>query len=742
VDAFDKMRSTLLIAIVLGAGGVSAMAVHRSRPALPVRAAAHPLRFERNEGQVDEKLRFVARGRGYGLYFTKEGPTIALDRHVDTPRTWRKERTLEHAELSGSDKAVFSMQLAGGREVEPVGSDVLPGTSNYFIGTDPARWRQGVPAFGKVTYPRVLPGVDFVCYGADQGRLEYDLLLAPGVDPATVAFRFRGARSVELDGGDAVLQLRNGATVRQPPPVAYELDGAGQRFPVSATYAIRAEGELGFSVHGHDARRKLVIDPVLIYSTYLGGSAGDEANGIARDAAGNVFVVGDTASADLPTMSPFQGALAGGSDAMIARLDPSGALLYVSYFGGSSSDAALGVALDHSGNAYVVGGTGSVNLPTLTPAQPSYHGGGDGFVAKFSASGGTLMYSTYLGGEGYDELYSVAVDASGEASVAGYTESTTTLPIVAAAQSTNGGGGDGFVAKLSATGSSFVYSTYLGGSAADVTQAIALDPAGNAYAAGYTNSTNFPTTAGVLRTSNAGGYDAFVAKLGPAGSFAYSTLLGTFVEDEANAVAVDAGGNAYVTGHTYSSSFPTTAGAPQTVLGGNADAFVAKLNPTASALVYSTYLGGAGLDDAYGIGVDQAGAAYVLGNTVSTNFPIAGGTPVQATSGGGYDMFVAKLAPSGTALLYGTYLGGSANDYAGGLAISATGDVHVAGRTYSSDFPTQAAAQALLAGATDGVVIRLHPDVVAVPAADWRLALPALLAAGGLALRLRRRRAC
>ncbi|HEV8306236.1 MAG TPA: SBBP repeat-containing protein, partial [Methylomirabilota bacterium] len=462
-----------------------------------------PLAFEANRGQTDPRVDFLARGRGYTLFLT---PTEAVLVLKATPGRSRPASPAEGDAVLGPAAGVVRMKLVGANSSpRVVGLDALPGRVHYFLGNDPTRWRTDIPTYARVRYDEVYPGVSLVYYGR-QGQLEYDLVVAPGADPAPIRLAFEGAEGLALEaGGDLVVRTAHGE-LRLHAPVVYQ-EVQGTRVPVPARFTLVSEPcpaaechvaplTVGVAVAAYDSRHPLVIDPVLIYSTFLGGSGADEGFGIAVDAAGSAYVTGWTASASFPTTAG---------------------------------------ALD------------------------------------------------------------------------------TTF---------NGGSADAFVTKLNSTGSALVYSTYLGGSGEDKSQAIAVDAAGNAYVTGWTDSSDFPTTAGAFQTALGGGRDAFVAKLNPSGSgLVYSTYLGGSGNesnvDFSPGIALDAAGNAYVTGGTSSSNFPTTAGAFQTSLGGSFDAFVTKLNPTGTALVYSTYLGGSGDDQGHGIQVDASGHAYVTGYTGS-----------------------------------------------------------------------------------------------------------------------------
>jgi hypothetical protein len=596
--------------------------------------------------------------------------------------------------------------------VKIAGTDELAGTSNYFIGDDPAKWLTGVPTYAKVKYEGIYSGIDLVYYG-NQQQLEYDFIVAPGADPRRIAFEVSGAKRIRRDAeGDLVLTMKTGESeILWHKPVVYqEEDGARQL--VAARYALTDSNRVGFEVAKYDASRPLYIDP-LIYSTYLGGIGTDLGTGIAVDSAGNAYVTGYTNSIDFPTKNPLQ-ATYGGSydDAFVAKINPTGlALVYSTYLGGSGRDMGFGIAADSAGNAYVTGLTDSTDFPTMNPIQPANGGLEDVFVAKLNPTGSALVYSTYLGGSADDGSYGIAVDSAGNAYVTGGTVSTD-FPVTPGAFQPACGGtdncayGDAFVAKLNAAGSALDYSTYLGGSRQDHCHGIAVDGAGNAYVTGYTLSTDFPVH-GALQNTNAGNGDAFVAKFNPSGSaLVYSTYLGGSSSDFGRGIAADSAGNAYVTGYTISNNFPTANALQPAKGGGGVDAFVAKINPTGSAFVYSTYLGGSLQDYGYGIAADSAGNAYVTGLTASKNFPTR--NPLQKKQAGSGDAFVAKLNSTGSAFVYSTLLGGTLTDSAYGIAVDSAGNAYITGQTSSTDFPTLNPLQPANAGAPDAFVAKFY----------------------------------
>jgi hypothetical protein len=613
------------------------------------------------------------------------------------------------------------MQLLGANMASRVvGTGELPGKVNYFIGNDPAKWRTNVPTYAQVKYENVYPGVDLIYYG-NQGRLEYDFVVAPGADPGLIALRFRDGSDVAIDqNGDLLL---NSEDVRFQKPVVYQNDD-GTRKPVESQYVMTADNTIRFTVGDFDRSKPLVIDPVLVYSTYLGGSEVDSGKGIAVDASGNAYIIGDTRSSDFPAANAIQPTFTGFHHTVfVTKINASGsALVYSTYLGGSLpnsegfiSDSPGGIAVDASGNAYVTGSTASPDFPTtvgaLQPTSPICPGSNcgtfdavAGFVTKINADGSALVYSTYLGGTFADGGNSIAVDSHGNVYVTGFAGSKD-FPTVNALQSTLGSGArsNAFVSKINASGSAFVYSTYLGGASGDnfdVGTSIAADASGNAYVTGWTRSSSFPTANALQPTLKGLIQNAFVTKINANGSaFVYSTYLGgrnisddtpKDPGDQGNGIAVDSSGNAYVTGQTSSADFPTV-NALQSTLVGPTDAFLTKINASGSALVYSTFLGGSGDDRADSAAVDAVGNAYIAGTTGSTNFPAV--NAVQSTFGGGSfgfgtDSFVAEINPSGGALVYSTYLGGSGDEFSGGITLDPLGNVYLTGFTRSPNFPT------------------------------------------------------
>lgn len=669
--------------------------------------AALPLSFELNQGQTNDRVKFLARSSGYLLFLTSNEAVMALD----NPAAHRKGKENREARSRIDDgesadsgtrppRLIVRMKLAGANPAPRIeGLDQLPSSSNYFSGPDPAKWRTNISNYSRVRYAEVYSGIDMVYYG-DQRQLEYDFVVAPGADTDAIQMVFSGIDDFEISRtGDLLLHTTKGC-IRQSKPVAYQ-EANGVKEEVFVSYVPNGLGRVGFQVGHYDRTRPLIIDPVLIYSTYLGGSGFDQGYAIAVDSLGNAYVTGTTAAADFPTTARAFQTNYGGGDAFVSKLNPAGtALVYSTYLNGASGN---GIAVDSAGNAYVTGEAGPTNFPTTPGAFQTSPMGFDIFVTKLNPAGSALVYSSRFGGSFDDFGRGIALDGAGNAYITGWTvcrSTNCTFPIVNAFQPDYAGGNnDAFVTKIDSSGSALVYSTYLGGGKIinakdDWGEGIAVDSAGSAYVTGYTYAPDFPVTAGAYDTTR-NGLDAFIAKFTPDGaSLVYSTFLGGIGREQGQGIAVDANGNAYITGITESSDnpftsayegFPVTPGAFQ--MRGSFDAFVTKLNPKGSALVYSTYLGGsAGVDRGWAIAIDLAGNAYVTGDTTSSDFPTA--NAIQATYGGGLsDAFVAKLNAAGSGLVYSTFLGGSLFDEGRGIALNGS-NAYATGDTSSSDFPT------------------------------------------------------
>lgn len=673
------------------------------------RYARLPLGFEANRGQTAPQVKFLCRARGYTMFLTQSARLV-----VSVPQPPRTVGELHWVSLRGSTGRnpgttdVLQLRPLGANPAPRVdGVEELFGKANYFVGNEPKRWRRDVPRFRKVRYRNLYPGIDLVFYGT-QRLLEYDFVVRPGADPQVIRLAVDGACSVgPAENGDLVLQLR-GCELRLRRPTAYQ-EIRGHRRRVSARFAVAPgrESVIRFQLGRYDSTRPLIIDPVLVYSTYLGGSVEDEARGLVVDEALNVYVVGTTKSMNFPLAGSSQ-AGRGGIEAFITKLDYGGTrLLYSTVLGGTGDDFGWTIDVDSQGNAYVAGDTYSSDFPlkNALPGQRTRPGPVAAFVTKLNSFGNALLYSTYLGGSGADGggkggSMGIAVNGEGEAYVTGTTNSQDFPTTDKAVQSHAGGTSeDAFVAKLSASGAELVFATYLGGTASDEGRSIGVDTSGNAYITGVTSSTDFPVSSGAEQSVLQGPTDAFVTKLAANGAtLSYSRYLGGGLQDEAKDVAVDAVGAAYVTGFTSSADFPLRRefdaylGAQGSFDDAYPDAFVTKLSPS-GAVEYSTYLGGSGWDVGWGIAVDPRGHAFVTGGTerwASAPPPVPDPFPLRnelaGPAGTSRDGFLVKFDPTGSTLIYSTILGGTMTDEGIGVAADGKLGAYVAGYTDSLDF--------------------------------------------------------
>ena len=666
-----------------------------------------PLSFEANQGQSDPQVKFVSRGVGYSLFLTSDEAVLALREGSGQEPGLPGAKSRTSPEKTAREKsAVLRIRLLGATaRTEVTGQDELPGKSNYFIGNDPENWHTDVPQFAKVRYSNVYPGVDLLYYG-HQRELEYDFVLQPGADPAQIRMGIEGATRLRLNHGELVLTNAGGDVHLRRPHIYQRASGVKQE--VRGRYVITNKNEVGFEIAAYDRRRALVIDPVLAYSTVLGGSGTDKGNGIAVDSVGNAYVTGSTTSVDFPTLHPIRATPAG---IFVTKFNADGsALVYSTYLGGSGSDVGVGIAVDAAGNAYLTGRTSSYDFPTFNAIQPTFGGSDDAFVTKINAAGSALVYSTYLGGSGADFGNSIAVDRSGNTYVVGRTNSTD-FPTAKAIQATyHGGQADVFVTKINASGSAFVYSTFLGGSSDDYGYGIAADATGNAYVTGWTTSTDFPTAKAIQPNYGGGNSDAFVTKINAEGSaLVYSTYLGGSDGDGGLGIALDSSRNTYVTGWAFSPNFPIVNAVEPLCCGG---AFVTKVKADGSAFVYSTFLNTFQHTYSQGssIAVDRAGNAYIAGYSAGGFTTVNAVQPTKACCGSA--AFVSKLSADDSAFVYSTYLGGKPNDFGQGVATDAAGSAYVVGYTNRLPVPpafpaTPAAFQQSLKGSSGVFVAKI-----------------------------------
>jgi hypothetical protein len=675
-----------------------------------------PLSFEANRGQADGRVRFLARGKGWTLLLTPEASMMVLPA---PSRSGGKERgsfrKMGPESPRGRHVSLLSMSFVGAStRPEILGMEKLPGRSNYYFGSDPQKWVQNVPHFEKVKYSGLYPGIDVEFYGR-RDRIEYDFVVAPGRNPSEIGIRFSGtSRATIREDGSLHLQTAEGEIIHHPPNVYQEIGGV--RKAVSSRFVNKGRDAFGFEVAAYDHSKSLIIDPEISFATYLGGDSLDEVLSLAVDFNGNAIVTGRTQSSDFPLNIPEQSLLRGTTDIFVTKFNQAGTgIVYSTYLGGLGDDVAYGIAVDGTGNAYVTGSTDSATFPVPGGFQTNLQGVVDAFLAKFGPLG-SLLNSTYLGGDEVDEAFAISVSPAGNAFLTGSTASTNFPTTLDAFQLGFGGGStDAFVSKIEfgsfPNPTSLSYSSYLGGSGDDAGIGIALDssPIPNVFVAGNTRSDDFPTKSpqSIFQPDLSGTEDAFVAKIntGFVGllTLIYSTYLGGGGADSAAAVDVDASGNAYVTGDTGSSDFPVE-DPFQSASEGGFDAFVTKMDTAGSALIYSTYLGGSGSEEGTAIEVTSSGIVYVTGTTGSSDFPVE--DPIQADIAGSNDLFVTKFETSGSSIEYSTYIGGSGFDSGEGITFKGSNEVYVAGFTDSNDFPADAFDEEFN-GNRDGFVVKI-----------------------------------
>jgi uncharacterized protein (TIGR03437 family) len=700
-----------------------------------------PLYFEENRGQGPEGARFIMRSNGFSAAFT---PTEVLIQTTGSHRASEyqpckslrcignrpgSEATESSSKLTLTDTESKELRIGWngngvGRSVR--GDKRLDSRFNYLSGNKPEGWRQNVPAYEKVFYPQIRPGIDLVFYGR-QHEMEFDLVVAPGADPEGLVMTLDGADEVSLTPAGELQITMSGETITWKRPLVYQEKSTPggdirQRVEIAGNYRLD-HNRVHFEVGEYDRNRTLVIDPILQYSSYIGGNSSDQIQGIATDAQGNIYVAGSTNSANFPVLAALRGTKSSGADMFISKLDPSGTrLIYSTFLGGTGDEGVQRLALAADGTVTVAGYTTSSNFPTANPAQAAYGGGVDAVVARLSGDGSSLIYSSYLGGSGEDAALAVALDTTGAAYATGYTASAN-FPTVNAFRNSGSGASEAFVTRFTPTGV-ISYSTYLGGNAGDIALGVAADSTGSIFVAGTTTSTNFPI-ANAFQSTFAGGQcsdagnvfpcgDVFVTRINPTGaSLSYSTYFGGTGDDQANALAIDGSNAAYITGYTTSANFPLRTPL-QPAAAGLSDAFVAKIVPAGNALAYSTYLGGVVAETGTAIAVDNSGTAYVAGSTESNNFPLVNSLQGHA----GVDAFVSRMNPAGTAMSFSTLLGGSDFDQALAITADNNGSAFVAGWTNSNDFlvrtPLQSASGGGVCGAAplqyiceDGFIARI-----------------------------------
>jgi hypothetical protein len=644
-----------------------------------------PFAFVENRGQADAHVRYIGTGPELKAWFEDRG--VILQR----------------------SETVVRVAFEGGAVPTIGAGSPLGSKANYLHGNDPSHWQTDLPMFGEIRYGGIWPGVD-LRYLAEKSGIKAEYRVEPGAAVDEIRLRFDGTARIQADG---TLRVRGegGELVEEKPTLFQFIDG--RRIEVTGAFRRFPDGAIGFSTGDYDHAWPLVIDPAIIVSGYFGGSSQTSITALAVNYYSNIIVAGWTSATDLPASLGAKTKNAGGVDAFVASFSPDGGTLnYCTYLGGSGDDRAFGMTVDLAMNTYVTGWTSSTNFPVVGAFQTRLSGTRDAFVAKLNPAGNALIYSTYLGGTGVDTGYGIAVDGTGAAVVAGDTTSTN-LPVTAGAfQTRSGGGQDAFVAKLSPAGNALTLLTYLGGGGIDHASSVGLDLAGAIFVGGYTYSSNFPT-ASAYQPRLGGGQDGFVSKLSVSGNtMLFSTYLGgrggsAGAPEEVNGLAVGLLGNVIVAGITSSANFPVTAGAFQTIFGGETDGFIAQFSG-AGLLLQSTYLGGSESDGINAIALDFHGTPYVTGFTISEDFPMQ--APLQSAKAGSENAFVAKLDTTLSSAIFSTYLGGSGNDAGNAIAVDFQTSIIVGGQTSSPDFPTAARIQSSQPSELSSFVTKIAPS--------------------------------
>ncbi|MGC9516192.1 MAG: SBBP repeat-containing protein [Methanomicrobiales archaeon] len=680
--------SAFLLLTIIMCNGVSA-AENNNSTDIDAQIMNVNVPFVENQGQNDEEVSYYAKTFYGTSYVTQDGVTHQIQGKNNTTLVLKEQ-------FRDSDGNPIKFQAKG---EEPSNTTV-----SYFKGNDPNNWHTNLQTYNLINLGEIYPGI-VIKLRATGSNIEKLFFISPGANPDNIRIQILGADQLQTDEkGNLNIKSTGFEQVSMSPPKAYQ-----DKNDVEVKYQTTGN-TYQFQIGNYNQNQELIIDPALEYSTYLGGTNSEFSLSIAVDNSGSAYITGYTYSTNFPTTpGAYQTTNAGSWDAFVTKLNPTGTdLIYSTYLGGTEDDYGVGIALDNSGSAYITGYTYSNNFPTTPDAYQTTNAGNyDVFVTKLNPTGTALQYSTYLGGTSTEYGVGVAVDNSGSAHITGYTYSNNFPTTPGAYQTTNNSNYDAFVTKLNPTGTDLIYSTYLGGSGPDDGVGIAVDNSGSAYIAGYTYSNNFPTTPDAYQTTNNGNADAFVTKLNSNGTdLIYSTYLGGTDNDYGVRIALDNSGSAHITGYTHSTNFPTTPGAYQTTNNGYVDAFITKLNPTGTDLIYSTYLGGTDDDVGMGVALDNSGSAHITGYTYSTNFPTTPGA-YQTINNGNADAFVTKLNPTGTALQYSTYLGGNGPDDGVGIAVDNTGSAYIAGYTTSTNFPTTPGAyQTTNNGNTDAFVAK------------------------------------
>ena len=654
-----------------------------NRPMPGIRSPHTPFTFVENRGQADPSVRYIGAGPEFKAWFSDRGVVL------------RHGRTIVKILFEGDASIVNSIKISVGN---PIGA-----RANYMYGSDPRHWRTDLPLFASIRYTGLWPGVALT-YQTEHNGLKAEYLAAPGAKLGAILLRFDGSPEVQNDG---TLRVHgpSGDFVEDKPLFYQSI--RGERKEVAGGFKKLENGCIGFWTAEYDRNQPLVIDPSILISGYFGGSSEDNITAVGIDSLNNIVTAGWTSSNNLPTSKGARKNYGGSVDAFVASFLPNGGgLIYCTYLGGSGDDQALGLALDSARNVYLTGFTQSTNFPVVGAFQSHLSGSRDAFVTKLNAAGNALIYSSYLGGSAVETGYAITVDPTDNATIVGDTNSIN-LPVTQGAfQPRSGGGQDAFVAQVPPAGAPLTILTYLGGNGQDHASSVFVAAGGGIKVGGYTWSSNFPTVL-PWQSHSGGGQDGFLTRMLPNGQVNFSTYIGGSGDDQVTAVYRDSSSNMVVAGTTGSTDFPVTAGAFQTVFGGQTDGFIARFS-NAGSLLQATYLGGASNDGITAMAADFSGDPYVAGFTSSQDFPVQ--NPSQISNAGGMDAFVVKMNNTLSKMIFGSFLGGSGSDQGNAIAVDGETSVIVAGQTGSGNFPAAGSLQNYLPTVLTSFITKIAPN--------------------------------
>jgi hypothetical protein len=632
-----------------------------------VNQAHIPTTFEQNNGQSSDSVQYLLRNNNHSFKFNVKGFSISKTHQ-------------------NSQAKPINIEIIDGAPQSITGVGKVKTQSNYFIGKSKSQWITNVPHFEKIKYQEIYPNIDLVFYLTEKEELEYDFVVHPGGKVEDISLRLNGVDNISLSNNGSLSLAGADVNIAKSAPVIYQWINEQKKF-LAGRYILTGQ-ELAFSIdEPFDETRPLYVDPIISLSTYVGDES-SSIQGLARDEDGYVYIYG------------YLVRDGGNKDAYLSKISPSGNIEWTTYLGGlddeEQSGTAIGetLALDQNNNIYVTGLTSSTDYPLLNPYQSVLGGAADFYVTKLHADGSTLLYSTYLGGDGDPDhpnestelAPTIDVDSFGNAFIVGFTNSDD-FPTVNALQATFAGRLDVIAAKLNSSGNALVFSTYLGGSSDDKARDLTVDLEGNLLITGRTDSDDFPLAYAIETEKLSDDGSAFITKIDPLGSqILFSTYLGGSGTDKGRTITTDSNNDIYIAGSTSSNDFPTSNALQANFQGRNGDGFFTKIDQLTNELVFSSYFGASGADFISDLAVDEIGRVFLVGNTDSTNLSLI--QPTQEQFGGETDAFYAVVSSDGSALLASSYIGGSLDENNAKVEVASDGSNFViASQTDSLDIP-------------------------------------------------------